>query len=100
MTNSVSLAVVGLGRCDGSWMASSQYCYDMHDWLSLRRPYHVQLLSSVIMYGVLVRWMGVHDINNHTSSNVNHRGKFMPVPKVSVGCPLGPCINKKLFLDP
>ena len=52
-----------VGRCDGSWMASSQHCYDMHDWLSLRRPYHVQLLSSVIMYGVLVRQMGVHDFN-------------------------------------
>ena len=51
----------GLGRCDGSWMASSQHCYDMHDWLSLRRPYHVQLLSFVIMYGILVRRMGVHD---------------------------------------
>ena len=52
-----------LGRCDGSWMASSQHCYDMHDWLSLRLPYHVQVLSSVIMYGVLVRQIGVHDFN-------------------------------------
>ena len=100
MTNSVSLAAVGLGRCDG-WPAAStatEYMIGCH--FTAHTIVERLLSSSVIMYGVLVRGMGVHDINNHTSSNVNHRGKFMPVPKVSVGCPLGPCINKKLFLDP
>jgi len=50
-------------------MASGQHYYDMHDWLSLHRPYYVQLLSSVIMYGVLVRRMGVHDFNYRTDTN-------------------------------
>jgi len=97
VTDSVSRAVVGLGRCVGWPAASTATIYMIGCHFTAHTIYSSCRMSS---YGVVVRQMAFLTLIIITVSMLIIEENSWSVPKLSVMCHLGPCTTKKLFLGP